>query len=211
MLDLTMLAFELAFRYRNPVILLADGYLGQMTGKVALPPYFVRPGRPGWAVWGDAAHRGNVITSIELAEADLEIHNCKLEEKYRAMVEREARAELYRCEDARVVLVAANTPSRTAKAAVEALRERGIAAGLFRPITLWPFPTWPLLRAIDGAERIFVVEASAGQLENELRLALSHAGGAPIQIDHVRRMGGVLPGLDEIVEGVVASGEGVLS
>jgi pyruvate/2-oxoacid:ferredoxin oxidoreductase alpha subunit/ferredoxin len=211
MLDLAMLSFELAFRYRNPVILLADGYLGQMTGKVELPPYFVKPGRPGWAVWGDAAHRGNLICSIELAEADLERHNLKLVEKYRLIADRETRAELYRCEDAQVVLVAANTPARTAKAAVEALRERGVAAGLFRPVTLWPFPAWQLLRALDGAERIFVVEASHGQLEDEVRLALSHAGAAPIPIDHVRRLGGMLPGLDEIVEGVVASGEGVLS
>jgi pyruvate/2-oxoacid:ferredoxin oxidoreductase alpha subunit/NAD-dependent dihydropyrimidine dehydrogenase PreA subunit len=210
MLDLTMLAFELAFRYRNPVILLADGYLGQMTGKVSLPPYFVKPGLPGWAVSGDAAHRGNLISSIQLAEADLERHNLHILDKYRRIVAAEARAELYRCDDARVVLVAANTPARMAKGAVETLRARGIAAGLFRPITLWPFPIDALMPVLRHAERLVVVEASPGQLEDELRLALSHAGAPAIAIEHVQRLGGVLPELDEIV-GKVAAGREVAS
>jgi pyruvate/2-oxoacid:ferredoxin oxidoreductase alpha subunit len=204
MLDLTRLAFELSFRYRNPVVLLADGYLGQMTGKVALPSTLTRPGVPAWSVPGDAAHRRNVISSIQLAEPDLEAHNRHLDEKYARMVEAEQRADPYRCEDADVLLVAANTPARMAKGAVRALREQGVRAGLFRPQTLWPFPVRALLPLLERVRHLVVVEASAGQLEDELRLALSHAGaGAGLRWAHVRRQGGVLPSQKEIVEAVL--------
>lgn len=200
MLDFTMLSFELAFRYRNPVVLLADGYLGQMTGKVTLPTAMTKPGLPGWAVFGDAAHRHNFLSSIHLSEADLERHNLDLLAKYARMIEAEQRADLYRCEDAEVLLVATNTPARKAKGAVATLRAEGIRAGLFRPQTIWPFPVKALLPLLDRARRIVVVEASDGQLEDELRLALSHAGAsAGIRIDHVRRHGGNLPAGAEIV------------
>jgi pyruvate/2-oxoacid:ferredoxin oxidoreductase alpha subunit/NAD-dependent dihydropyrimidine dehydrogenase PreA subunit len=205
MLDLTMLAFELSFSYRNPVVILGDGYLGQMTGKVDLPGRSVKPGRPAWAVWGDAAHRGNLVCSIFLSEPDLEVHNERLNAKYLAIARREQRADAFLCDDADVVLIACNTPSRMAKGAVADLRARGVRAGLFRPVTLWPFPI-DLLRPIAAhARRFVVVEASAGQLEDELRLAMSHgAVGQGIVIDAVRRMGGVLPGQREIVERIVA-------
>ncbi|MBP7618767.1 MAG: 4Fe-4S dicluster domain-containing protein, partial [Geothrix sp.] len=158
MLDLTILAFELSFKYRNPVILLGDGYLGQMTGKVQLPETMIKPGIPKWAVYGDAMHRKNLISSIFLTESDLEAHNHHLNAKYAAM-QVEARAESFLCDDAEVVLIACNTPARTAKGAVQDLRNQGIKAGLFRPITLWPFPVEALKKAIQGAERIVVVEA----------------------------------------------------
>ncbi len=204
MLDLTMLAFELTLKYRNPVILLADGYLGQMTGKIDLPPYYVKPGVPAWAVTGDRGHRRNLISSIYLAEADLEAHNHHLLAKYAEIEREEARAERYRTQDADVLLVACNTPARMAKGAVEALRSQGVLAGLFRPVTLWPFPVRPLLPVLEHVRRIVVVEASAGQLEDELRLALSHAGVAPPRIESVRRLGGVLPSTEEIVDAVLA-------
>ncbi|HKQ61599.1 MAG TPA: 3-methyl-2-oxobutanoate dehydrogenase subunit VorB [Candidatus Polarisedimenticolaceae bacterium] len=201
MLDLTMLAFDRSFAYRNPVVVLGDGYLGQMTGHVRLPRVLVRPGLPDWAVWGDAAHRGNLICSIFLSEADLEAHNVRLNEKYRRIAEAEQRADLFLAEDADVLLVACNTPARMAKGAVRELRARGIRAGLFRPITLWPFPIDALRGVLGRVRRIVVVEASPGQLEDELRLALSHAGvHAPPPITHVRRFGGVLPQQREIVE-----------
>ncbi|HET9595648.1 MAG TPA: 3-methyl-2-oxobutanoate dehydrogenase subunit VorB [Anaeromyxobacteraceae bacterium] len=204
MLDLTMLAFELSFRYRNPVVILADGYLAQMTGRVTLPAALVEPGLPAWAVSGDAAHRQNLVASIWLNEADLEAHNRMLSAKY-ARMEAEARAELHRCDDAEVVVVACNTPARMAKGAVRALRDEGIRAGLFRPQTVWPFPAKLLLPALARARALVVVEASDGQLEDELRLALSHAGAAAPPIHHVRRMGGVLPSQREIVSGVRAA------
>jgi 2-oxoglutarate ferredoxin oxidoreductase subunit alpha/2-oxoisovalerate ferredoxin oxidoreductase alpha subunit len=201
MLDFTLLGFELAFRHRNPVVVLADGYLGQMTGKVALPAAAVRPGLPAWAVAGDAGHRTNVVTSILLDEQDLERHNLHLLEKYRAM-QAEARAELYRAEGAETLVVACNTPGHMAKGAVRELRAAGIAAGLFRPQTIWPFPVAQLLPLLATARRLVVVEASDGQLEDELRLALSHADAPRVEIDHVRRHGGVLPSQREIVAGV---------
>ncbi|MFO0581352.1 MAG: 3-methyl-2-oxobutanoate dehydrogenase subunit VorB [Anaeromyxobacter sp.] len=204
MLDFTRLAFELAFHWKNPVILLADGYLGQMTGKVKLPKDLTRPGLPGWSVPGDAAHRRNVITSIELAETDLEERNRRLDAKYAAIAHAEQRADLYRCEDADVLLVAANTPARMAKGAVRVLRDKGVQAGLFRPQTLWPFPVKHLLPLLPRVKKLVMVEASAGQLEDELRLALSHADVAPaFTWGRVRRQGGVLPSQAEIVEAVL--------
>jgi len=206
MLDLTMLAFELTFRYRNPVVLLCDGYLGQMTGKVTLPAKMTQPGLPEWAVSGDRAHRRNLIASIQLNETDLEAHNHHLDRKYAEIAANEQRADLYRCEDAEVVVVACNTPARMAKGAVETLRDRGVKAGLFRPLTLWPFPVRHLEGLLGRAERIVVVEASSGgQLEDELRLSLSKAGLAHAPIEHVRHAGGVLPQQTEIVERVVAA------
>lgn len=204
MLDFTQLAFELAFRHRNPVLLLCDGYLGQMTGRVQLPRVARKPGRPKWAVWGDRGHRRNLISSIYLSETDLEAHNRHLDRKYARIDEEEQRADLYRCEDAEVLLVACNTPGRMAKGAVEALRNKGVRTGLFRPQTLWPFPIRLLKPLLSGGRRLVVVEASSGQLEDELRLALSHAGVAHSRgfIEHVRHQGGVLPSQSEIVEHV---------
>jgi pyruvate/2-oxoacid:ferredoxin oxidoreductase alpha subunit/NAD-dependent dihydropyrimidine dehydrogenase PreA subunit len=199
MLDLTLLAFELSMNYRNPVVVLADGYLGQMTGRVTLPRLLVKPGLPAWAVYGDRGHRRNLISSIQLAEADLEAHNRHLQGKYARMHAAEQRAELYRCEDAEVLLVAFGTPARMAKGAVRALREAGIRAGLYRPLTLWPFPIAPLWPLLERRPRLCVVEASPGQLEDELRLALSRAGLPTPSIEAVRHMGGVLPQQAEIV------------
>jgi pyruvate/2-oxoacid:ferredoxin oxidoreductase alpha subunit len=207
MLDLTMLAFDLAFRYRNPVILLADGYLGQMTGKVTLPAALVNPGLPGWAVYGDGAHRPNLISSIQLSEPELEAHNLRLIEKYARMARDEQRVDLYETDDADVLLVACNTPARLAKGAVAELRAQGVRAGLFRPLTLWPFPIDALRPLLRPGVRLLVVEASHGQIEDELRLALSHAGLATPPIEHVRRYGGVLPRQEEIVARVLGTPE----
>jgi pyruvate/2-oxoacid:ferredoxin oxidoreductase alpha subunit/NAD-dependent dihydropyrimidine dehydrogenase PreA subunit len=206
MLDLTMLAFDLSFRYRNPVVVLADGYLGQMTGKVELPRSMVKPGLPDWAVWGDAGHRRNLIASIRLLEADLEAFNLHLNAKYALIAAEEQRADLYRCDDAEVLIVAANTPARMAKGAVRSLRDAGWKVGLFRPVTLWPFPIRRLEPLLARARRIVVVEAGPGQIEDELRLALSHAGIVPPAIGSVRHMGGVLPQPQEIVEKVLGGG-----
>ncbi len=203
MLDLTMLAFDLAFAYRNPVVVLGDGYLGQVTGKVALPDHLVEPGLPAWAVYGDREHRRNLISSIELGEADLEARNLELQAKYDRMTANEQRSDSFRCEDAEVLLLAANTPARMAKAAVQRLRAQGVKAGLFRPVTLWPFPMDALAALLPQARRLMVVEASLGQLEDELRLALSHAGVAHPPIEHVQHTGGVLPQPDEIVQAVL--------
>ncbi len=200
MLDFTMEAFNLSFRYRNPVIVLGDGYLGQVTGRVALPERMTRPGSPGWAVSGDREHRGNLICSLFLSEPELEKHNLKLSQKYDAISRSEQRAEEFRCEDAEVLLVACNTPARMARGAVQMLRERGIKAGLYRPLTLWPFPVTNLIALLGRIRNLVVVEASEGQLEDELILSLGReAFPIVLSISHVRHCGGVLPQLREIV------------
>jgi pyruvate/2-oxoacid:ferredoxin oxidoreductase alpha subunit/NAD-dependent dihydropyrimidine dehydrogenase PreA subunit len=200
MLDLTMLAFDMAFEYRHPVVVVADGYLGQMTGRVQLPAELTQPGLPEWAVWGDREHRGNLIASIFLNEPDLEAHNHMINRKYERMIQNEQRAEPFCCEDADWLVIACNTPARMAKGAVGELRRRGVKAGLFRPISLWPFPIEQLEPLLDGVRGVVVVEAGPGQLEDELRLALSHAGIATPPIHHVRRLGGILPQQHEIVD-----------
>jgi pyruvate/2-oxoacid:ferredoxin oxidoreductase alpha subunit/NAD-dependent dihydropyrimidine dehydrogenase PreA subunit len=201
MLDLTMLAFDLAMKYRNPVVIAADGYLGQMTGRVSLPETMMRPGIPEWAVWGDEMHRGNLISSIYLNESDLEAHNIHINEKYERMIASEQRADLFFCDDAEWLVVACNTPARMAKGAVEEMREAGVKAGLFRPISLWPFPIELLLGLLPKARGILVVEAGNGPLEDELRIALSYAGvHDPPPITNIRRFGGILPQQQEIVD-----------
>lgn len=207
MLELAMLAFDRAFQYRNPVIIVGDGYLGQMTGRVRLPEYLVKPGLPAWAVSGHPTHRGNLHSSIDLNEKGLEAHNDRLNAKYDEITRNEQRAELFHADDADWLVVACNTPSRMAKGAVQRLRDGGIKAGLFRPISLWPFPITQLAPLVDRMAGIVVVEASAGQLEDELRLALSHAGIHPPPIDRVRHLGGVLPQQHEIVDKIAALAE----
>lgn len=198
MLDLTIDAFTLAFRYRNPVIVAADGYLGQITGRVTLPKIMTEPGLPDWAVFGDAAHRGNLVSSIFQDWAELEAHNEKLSDKYREMSAKEQRARVFKTDDAEVLVLACNTPARMAKSAVENLRARGKKVGLFQPITLWPFPIYALETELLHTKKVLVVEASDGQLEDELRLALHHADLGGVTIRHLRHMGGILPTDPEI-------------
>jgi pyruvate/2-oxoacid:ferredoxin oxidoreductase alpha subunit len=205
MLDLTMLAFDIAFKYRNPVVVVGDGYLGQITGRVDLPPDMVQPGLPAWAVYGDEGHRSNLINSILLAERDLEAHNRHLNEKYERMQDEEQRADRYLCDDADWLVVSVNTPARIAKGAVRRLRDKGIKAGLFRPVTLWPFPVRHLVPLLGRARGIVMVEAGPGQLESEMRLALSYTDIEKVPpIDRVQRYGGVLPQGLEIVKKVAA-------
>ena len=204
MLNLTMEAFEKAFKYRLPVIVLGDGYLGQVTGSVKLPEYMIKPGTPEWAVAGDREHRANLITSLQISEADLERENIELEKLYEDICANEQRADLFNTEGCEILLVAANTPARMAKGAIRTLRSKGIKAGLFRPVSLWPFPI-DRLKALLEAEpvkHIMVVEASLGQLEDEMRLALSYTDVKRPPISHVRRLGGVLPSGQEIVAAV---------
>ena len=210
MLDDAMLSFELAFEYRNPVVILGDGYLGQMTGQVRLPDRMVVPGIPEWAVYGDRSHRGNLICSIELSELDLERHDQALDEKYAPMAAAEQRADLHHCDDADVVLVACNTPAQLAKGAVKELRDHGPPGRAVPPDHAVAVPDRRAARGVDRARHIVVVEARAGQLEDEVRLALSHAEVHAPPISHVRRQGGVLPSQAEIVDHVLRPGGGAL-
>lgn len=198
MLDLTMEAFRLAFTYRNPVFVLADGYLGQMTGRVEIPDYMVKPGLPPWAVYGDAKHKENLICSIFLAEPDLEAHNVHINEKYDEIRRNEQRSTTFHTDDARTLVIACNTPARMSRGVVKHLHDEGLPVGLLQPITLWPFPSDALRPLLDHVTDIVVVEAGAGQLAAEVRLAIAEMDRKPPTIHTVQRFGGVLPSETEI-------------
>jgi 2-oxoisovalerate ferredoxin oxidoreductase alpha subunit len=195
MADLTTLAFDLADEYRNPVVVLADGFIGQMMEPVAFaPPRPVAP-PPSWAVTGTAAARRNLVTSIFLEPDLLERHIRKLEAKYADAERRQARAECWRTEDAEFVLVGYGIVGRILKAVVEQARAHGIRAGLLRPITLFPFPAAQLRTLARTARAFAVVEMSTGQLRDDVRLALD--GRAPVEF--FSRVGGNAPSAEEVL------------
>ena len=196
MCDLTMKAFELAFRYRNPAIVLADAVLGQMMESLRVPENVAhRPDTASWAVHGDAVTRGNLITSIYLDPDRHERHNQMLQDKYEGM-QKDAIAESYRTEDAEIVLTGYGSSARIARSAVDALRKEGVKAGLFRPITLSPFPIQQLNAAAAG-RKVLVVEMSNGQYRNDVLLHLGR--GADTTVGLVNRMGGNLVRVDEVL------------
>jgi 2-oxoisovalerate ferredoxin oxidoreductase alpha subunit len=200
MCDLARLAFELAERYRNPVIIVADGYTGQMMEPVDFySAAAVDPTVPAWAVTGTAETRKNLITSIYLQPDELEAHIRKLEAKYRLAEEREARWENYRTADADLVFAGYGIVSRVLKSAVEELRARGVRAGLLRPITLYPFPSAEVRRLAAQAAAFFTVEMSTGQMVEDVRLAVE--GKRPVEF--YGRCGGNVPSVEEIVEHVL--------
>ncbi|MDD5704472.1 MAG: 3-methyl-2-oxobutanoate dehydrogenase subunit VorB [Kiritimatiellae bacterium] len=204
MCDFTIRAFDLSFKYRNPVIVLADGVLGQMMETLRLPATErPRTDTSTWAVEGNAATRRNLITSIFLEATVLEALNLKLQAKY-ARLQAEAEAECYRTEDAEIVLAAYGISSRLARTAVDTLRQQGLRAGLFRPITLYPFPVRQLAEAVRG-RHLAVVELSCGQFRDDIVFQLAAAGEAQPPIALINRMGGILLTVDEIVEGARAA------
>ena len=197
MCDLTVRAFELADRYRNPAFVLADGVLGQMMEAVELPaPTQALPEKP-WAVKGDAATRRNLISSIQLEHEHLEALITKLETKYREM-ERECAWEEYATEDAEVLLVAYGITSRVARAAAEMAGARGLSVGLLRPVTLFPFPSKRVHQLAGKASAVLVVELSSGQLIEDVRLAVN--GVAPVRL--FRRTGGMIPTAEDVLEAI---------
>jgi pyruvate/2-oxoacid:ferredoxin oxidoreductase alpha subunit len=195
LVDLTVLAFELADRYRNPVVVLADGSIGQMMEPVAFPAPIPVPPAPAWAVTGTAASRGNLVNSLHLDPDVLESHIRELEAKYRTAEASEARWDAWRVDDADVVLVGYGIVARVLRAVVEQARRRGIRAGLFRPITLYPFPSTELHRLAATARRFLVVEMSTGQLVDDVRLAVD--GARPVEL--CSRVGGNIPSAEEVL------------
>ena len=200
MCDLTRLAFELADKYRNPVFVLADGYIGQMMEPVDFSYDMpVAPATPDWAVLGTAETRKNLLTSIYIEPDELEAHIHRLEAKYFHAQCHEVRFESYRTEDADIVLTAYGITARVAKGVVEELRMRGINAGLLRPITLFPFPTAEFQRVAKTASRFIVLEMSTGQMIEDVRLALE--GSRPV--DFYGRCGGNVPSAEEVLDYIV--------
>jgi 2-oxoglutarate ferredoxin oxidoreductase subunit alpha len=201
--DFVALGFELAFKYRNPVMILADGVIGQMMEKVQLSEPIARwsdadiERRSGtWALTGKKNRERHISTSLELDSYKQEIFNHKLQEKYRAMEANDTRHEEIACDDAEYLFVAYGSSARICQKAVQLCREEGIKVGLLRPITLYPFPK----KAVQGLGRrvkgVLTVEMSAGQMVEDVRLAVN--GTTPVE--HFGRFGGVIPTPEEIVE-----------
>ncbi len=203
--DLTVEAFDLADRYRIVVMILGDGFLAQISEPLNLPrPSEERFDKSFWILDGARDREPRIIRSVRLRpERALEELNLKLQRKYREIEEREVRFEGYCCEDAEVLLVGFGMCARICRSAVEALRREGLQAGLFRPVTLWPFPSRALEEAVRGPGRkvgkILVVEMNAGQMLEDVRLALGR--GEP-EVDFTGRLGGMVPEAEEIVERV---------
>ena len=197
MADCMPLAFDLADLYRMPVMVLADGILGQMMEPISLTP---KPRRElpskDWALTGADGRPQNIVRSLWLGEGVLEEFNNKLQARYREIEQKEVICEEYRLDDAEIVLVAYGVAARIARAAVDQAREEGIPVGLIRPVTLWPFPTAQIDRAAERFPIFLTVELSAGQMVEDVKLAV--AGKAPVLL-HGRPGGGV-PGTDELVD-----------
>ena len=210
--DLTMLAFDKSDQYRNPAMIIADGILGQMMEPIVMAPYGKEKNKnknknkKSWALTGCAGRAPNVIKSLYMGEGELERRNGMLQEKYRRIKEKEALFEHFRTEDADVILVAFGIAARIACSAVELLRSRGRKAGLFRPITLWPFPEAELSRLAEQEKgktktqkRKFVVfELNAGQMVEDVRLSIN--GRA--QVFSYGRPGGAIVSPEEVAASV---------
>jgi len=200
MADLTVLAFDLADEYRMGVMILGDGYLGQMSEPLVLPePTGKTFDTSGWALTGAKGRKPRIVYSLRLnPENALEELNIRIQKKYDVVRAKEVRYDSYRADDAEHILVSFGTSSRLCRTAVNILRKEGIKAGLFRPITLWPFPYEALRKAAADAKTVLSVEMNAGQMVEDIRLAL----GSDKPIDVYGKLGGVVPVVDEIVEKV---------
>ena len=202
MADFVDLAFELAFKYRNPAMILSDGVIGQMMEKVVLPPQKPRKTEEEikrlypWATVGRTKDRQpNILTSLELKPEVMEERNLHLQQKYAEIQNDEVRYETQKMEDADYVIVSFGSAARIAEKALELAREQGIKVGLFRPITLWPFPSKQIAEVAKGKKGILVAEINAGQMVEDVRLAVNGS----VKVEHFGRLGGIVPEPEEIV------------
>ncbi len=197
MADFVDLGFELAFKYRNPVMILSDGAIGQMMEKVYLSPFKERSKIvPEWATVGKPPTRErNIITSVDLDPDRQDRFNQKLIAKYKQISENEVRYEEFSCDDAEYLLVAYGTSARVCQKAVLMLRQKGIKAGLLRPITVYPFPYKRINSLASQVRYALSVEMSAGQMVEDVMLAVN----GKIPVGHFGRMGGIITSPDEVV------------
>ena len=202
MADFVDISFELAFKYRNPAMILSDGVIGQMMEKVVLPPF--KPRRTEeeiakecpWATFGRTKGRQpNIITSLELDPAEMEKRNIELQKKYRLIEENEVRYEEINCDDAEYLIVAFGSCARIAQKAMDDARAQGIKVGLLRPITLWPFPSKQIAERAKQVKGILSVEINAGQMVEDIKLAVN----CSVPVEHFGRLGGIVPDPDEVV------------
>jgi len=205
MFEFTYHAFDIADKYRNPVLILGDGLLGQMMEPIVIKPEIKNP-KPDtdkpWALTGCKGRSPNIIRSLYLGDGVLEERNKRLQEKFKNMKESEARAEMFNLKDSEIVLVAYGSVARVAKAAVSAARKKGIKAGLIRPVTLWPFPGKVIRETAGTAKKFLVAEMSAGQMVEDVMLAVN----GRTEVDFYGRMGGGIPTEEELlakIEGLV--------
>jgi len=196
MADLTVLAFDLADKYRNPAIVLADGFTGQMIEPVDFEEHETSLPEKPWAVKGTPETRNNLISSIYLETNELEEHQREMEAKYIRAQNAEARFETYRAEDAEILLVGFGIVSRVLRSTVEQARRQGLKVGLFRPISLWPYPSRALAKSAEKVEKVLVVELSNGQMVEDVRLALNGA----VPVEFYGRVGGNVPSVEEIYQ-----------
>lgn len=203
MADFVDLAFELAFRYRNPAMILSDGAIGQMMEKVVLPPFKPRCTEEEiarecpWATTGRIGMRKpNIITSLELRSEEMEQNNLRIQAKYRVIEEKEVRYEEYLTEDAEYLIVAFGSAARIAKKVIAIAREQGIKVGLLRPITLWPFPYAKIGELGKKVKGILSLEINAGQMVEDIRLAVE----CSVPVKWYGRLGGIIPEPEEVLE-----------
>lgn len=206
MVDFVALGFDLSFKYRTPAMILADGIVGQMMEKVILPPQ--RPRRTDeevkkqcpWAPNGRTGLRKrNIITSLEMDPAKMEVINEKLQETYREIEKEEPRWEETGVENADYLIVAFGSIARICEKARELAIENGVEVGIVRPITLWPFPSEAIDKAAEGKKGILVVELNAGQMIEDVRLAVHDR----IPVKHFGRLGGIIPSPSEIKDALI--------
>jgi pyruvate/2-oxoacid:ferredoxin oxidoreductase alpha subunit len=197
MCDLTMKAFDLADKYRNPACIMADGITGQMMEVVDLPEAETQTfDHSEWAVDGTPETAGNLVSSIVLAPEELEEHNLKLDRKYKDIMANESMCEEYMTDDADLVVVAYGVVSRIVYSTVDMARAEGLKVGLLRPITLWPYPTKCIDKLADNAKAFLAVELSTGQMVEDVQLAVN--GRAPVHF--YGRCGGMVPGSNELLD-----------
>ena len=195
MCSLTMKAFDIADKYRTPVFIVADGYIGQMMEPVEFPDPVTDLPRQDWALYADKASKDNLISSIFLDPHELEDHNHMLQKKYAEIEKNELMIERFMLEDAEYVVMGYGIVSRVLKTAVEKLREQNVKIGLLRPITLFPFPKKEIFDLADKKCKFLIAEMSNGQMIEDVRLAVQ----GKTSVDLFNRMGGVVPTTDEIV------------
>ncbi len=198
MCDLTVLAFELADKYRGPVFILSDGATGQMMEPVSFPDTAVAAPKKDWTVGVGEGPRKNLVSSIFLDGDELEAHNLHLQEKYAEITKNEVRFEEYRIEDADLVAVGFGIVARVLRSAIDQLRKEGLKIGLLRPITLWPFPEQKLrkLAETDRIGKFVTVEMNNGQMVKDVKLAIE--GRKPVEF--YGRMGGNIPTVTEVAD-----------
>ncbi|MBN2746962.1 MAG: 3-methyl-2-oxobutanoate dehydrogenase subunit VorB [Bacteroidales bacterium] len=201
--DFVKLALELSNKYRNPVMILTDGAIGQMMEKVELFPHQPRwtieeiKEKKPWATFGKPADgERRIITSLDLLPEKLEAHNTHLQEKYRTIEKNEVRYEEIMCEDAEYIFVAYGLASRICQKTIQLLRDKGIKVGIVRPITLYPFPKDILKSYASKVKGFFVVEMNAGQMVEDVQLAVE----CKEKVGFYGRTGGVLPTPEEVME-----------